>query len=1093
MSIRGVQLYVAQQACQVYSSKINKANKHIITSKLKTMNFWRFIIVFVLFFIGNKSVSGQELTQEELKEVEEKYYGNMDYFKGDKAYFQGDLDLSRSLYLSAADSFALKEQWEGYIEVMLYFTKSYLSDENYQIGIDQSIASMETIEQNAPEIYGKCEQFCEVIGKIYGQTYQNQKAAEYFSLQLNILKKYYPENTTSRFANAYNNIGKNFLFLGQKEDAKINLQKALEIILASKEEDTLEKAKNALSAYGNLAEIHKQEGDYEKALDAVYKGIDIGIKAYGKHDKILVYPYQIVASIYSLLVEPRSTKVYLKKAIDVIQNAEVTELWLTNQMLPYLYLTIGVANLNLNEPQKAIVHFDKAIAILTKIDEITPLYFAAIIGKGNALHLNKSYKKALTQFELSDSIFLDLRKNGKTDHVSYQTLYHQSLRTRGALWNDQNDLAKAKQFYLESIKKENSSPQGLQLFILSNMDIAALHEKKVELDSALLYSNAAFWKSCIKCDSIDNSNLPPASALINFEHTYNILAQRASIFNKLGSQATNQEERFKFYKKAMEMIDLADQFHDDNLKKINLLRNGSSKHLISGSELSLRKSLEIVWEQNINPDKGFYFTQKMKSQKLWMTLLKSEATSYGNLSKDLLEKEKHLTEEINHYENLLHIAASQNDTANIDLYENKYLFELKRDYIDLQNYLENQFPNYYASKYQFIPVNPESLQEVLEKNELLIEYIFTDSSIFTFTIAQNSPLQLKQIKFDPQIIQCIDDCKSLLSNSTMSRPSSREKFINLSHQLYQQFLHPIEDQLKGKKRLIIIGDGMTNYIPFETLLATKEIKPFKDLDFLVKNHEISYHYSSTLFAKAKRKEMTKNEGVFAFAPVYDNGVNMIAVSLRNYDDVTAIDSTLRAYTPDGFFAPLPESENEAKSIVHLFEKQNTNATLALRENATEKNLKTNLEQPYRFLHIAGHSFADLENPKFSGIACFQEENIDSTSTNDGTLFTGEIYNISSQADLVTLSSCESGFGKLEKTEGLLGLNRAFIYAGTPNVVFSLWKVYDKVSANLMVDFYKSVLEGKDYSASLREAKLKLLDNEATAAPHFWSPFLLIGR
>ena len=106
---------------------------------------------------------------------------------------------------------------------------------------------------------------------------------------------------------------------------------------------------------------------------------------------------------------------------------------------------------------------------------------------------------------------------------------------------------------------------------------------------------------------------------------------------------------------------------------------------------------------------------------------------------------------------------------------------------------------------------------------------------------------------------------------------------------------------------------------------------------------------------------------------------------------------------------------------------------------------------------------------------------------------GEIYTLQSKADLVTLSSCESGFGKVTWHDGVLGLNRAFLYAGTPNVVFSLWKVYDKVSADLMVDFYKNILDGKDYSESLREAKLKLLNNEATAAPHFWSPYLLIGR
>ena len=106
---------------------------------------------------------------------------------------------------------------------------------------------------------------------------------------------------------------------------------------------------------------------------------------------------------------------------------------------------------------------------------------------------------------------------------------------------------------------------------------------------------------------------------------------------------------------------------------------------------------------------------------------------------------------------------------------------------------------------------------------------------------------------------------------------------------------------------------------------------------------------------------------------------------------------------------------------------------------------------------------------------------------------GEIYNLNTKADLVTLSSCESGLGKLDGADGLVGLNRAFIYAGIPNVVFSLWKVYDRVSSTFMVAFYESVLEGENYATSLRRAKLKLLESESTASPHYWSPFLLIGR
>jgi len=137
----------------------------------------------------------------------------------------------------------------------------------------------------------------------------------------------------------------------------------------------------------------------------------------------------------------------------------------------------------------------------------------------------------------------------------------------------------------------------------------------------------------------------------------------------------------------------------------------------------------------------------------------------------------------------------------------------------------------------------------------------------------------------------------------------------------------------------------------------------------------------------------------------------------------------------------------------------------------------------------------LDFPKFSGIACYTEkkDEDDTDTKEDGTLYIGEIYGLSSKADLVTLSSCESGFGKLEGSEGLLGINRSFIYAGTPNVVFSLWKVYDKVSSELMVDFYENVLLEKDYAKSLRAAKLNLLKKETTAAPHFWAPYLLIGR
>ena len=95
---------------------------------------------------------------------------------------------------------------------------------------------------------------------------------------------------------------------------------------------------------------------------------------------------------------------------------------------------------------------------------------------------------------------------------------------------------------------------------------------------------------------------------------------------------------------------------------------------------------------------------------------------------------------------------------------------------------------------------------------------------------------------------------------------------------------------------------------------------------------------------------------------------------------------------------------------------------------------------------------------------------------------------------MVLSSCESGIGKLLEGEGMLGLNRSFINAGIPNVMYSLWKVNDAKSSELMIEFYRKILESnKSYSAALRAAKLKLISKKETALPLYWSGFVLIGR
>lgn len=117
----------------------------------------------------------------------------------------------------------------------------------------------------------------------------------------------------------------------------------------------------------------------------------------------------------------------------------------------------------------------------------------------------------------------------------------------------------------------------------------------------------------------------------------------------------------------------------------------------------------------------------------------------------------------------------------------------------------------------------------------------------------------------------------------------------------------------------------------------------------------------------------------------------------------------------------------------------------------------------------------------------------SGSTEDGVLYADETYNLDLNADLVVLSSCESGLGKLAEGEGFLALTRGFLYSGARNILFSLWKINDRETCDLMVDFYKYYLNGDDFSKALRKAKLNMLKNPKTAKPGLWGGFILVGK
>mgnify|MGYP001166804495 CR=1 FL=1 len=159
------------------------------------------------------------------------------------------------------------------------------------------------------------------------------------------------------------------------------------------------------------------------------------------------------------------------------------------------------------------------------------------------------------------------------------------------------------------------------------------------------------------------------------------------------------------------------------------------------------------------------------------------------------------------------------------------------------------------------------------------------------------------------------------------------------------------------------------------------------------------------------------------------------------------------------------------------------------DNISELQFKSSDIEQYKYIHIAAHGVHDDENPKYSGILLGRNEN----DNEDGILQNHEIYPLNLNADLVTLSSCFSGFGEIDPNEGNMGIYRSFLIAGAKSVIISLWNVEDESTSILFTKFYEKLKEGKSKAESLRLAKMHLKNKTRFDHPFYWAPFILMGE
>ena len=487
-------------------------------------------------------------------------------------------------------------------------------------------------------------------------------------------------------------------------------------------------------------------------------------------------------------------------------------------------------------------------------------------------------------------------------------------------------------------------------------------------------------------------------------------------------------------------------------------------------------------------------------------------------------------------------------------FQNDY-FNVHQAYKQLIQGFEQNYPDYYQLKYQTEVVSIEEIQANLTANQWMVSYFMGENRYYIFLIGKEDfeVFDFEKISGFEQLVE--DFLNAIQNHEwEVYAEKGYELYQELLQPLEMYLIDPSMEREDTIPQLIIISHGILHYLPFEALICTRpkgrvyveskeeenQGNPYQSLDYALLHFEVSYHYSATLwkyFLENKGERAPVNNRSFVgFAPVYQSemgsekksGSTLVANEREGVNENLQLAAKTigqwatrsNALRSDGTWNPLPHSKTEAQNIASLFAKKGLSAQIFLHEQATKERFREVVENS-RFLLIAAHGVVNDQYPKLSGLVFFPPmvggeavENSptperfgdiwngegrkmspcfsnDGESSRDCILSMEETYHLNLNADLVVLSSCESGIGELAKGEGMMAVNRGFLYAGARNVVSTLFKVYDRPSSLLTQYLFEGILEEMGYTEALRAAKLRLLKMERVDVKS-WCGFVLIG-
>ena len=923
------------------------------------------------------------------------------------------------------------------------------------------------------------------LASLYESLGEYEKALSLYQKALEMLEKLLGKEHLD-VALSLNNLAGLYSTMGQYKKALSLYQNTLEI----RQKLLGEEHPSVATSFNNLASVYESMGRYEEALPLYQQALKMRQKLLGEEHPDVAVSLNNLAGLYLAMGQYQEALALFQEALAMLKKLlgeEHPNVALSLNNLAHLYSTMG-------QYEKALPLFQQALAIHKKVlGEEHPsvaqsfnnlAYLYSAMGRyEDALSLSQQalaiHKKVLGEEHPDVAIDLNNLAGYYTNMGQYEkarTLYQQALKMRQNLLGEEHpDIAQS----LNNLGYLYQSIGEYEKALLLHQQALEMKQKLLEKkhpDIAVSLNNLGYLYQSI--EEYEKALLLHQQAL---EIRQKLLGEKhpsvASSLNNLAILYLAQEDitnALKVRDKALDIEEFNLTRHlivgsEDNKLQYMATLSGStdatvSFHLQDSSDnpLAARQALTTILRR-----KGRILDLLTNNQQILRQQLEPENKA---LLDELIQVNTQLT-------NLLYLKPEQITSPEE---HQQAIEELATKAQELEAKLSRLSDTF---KVETEPVTIETIQALIPENTALIEivrYQTFDPKTDKFGAYHYGAYILRStgdpVGIDLGDAATIDDqVENFRVNLARDIPIKQSK---ASGKLLEKLVFAkIRSLLKQNEKILLSPDGDLNLIPFEALVDENN-------DYLVQNYTFTY--------------LTSGRDLIRLAAHSPSNATPVFMGHPNFKDPgTIAQRSANSPLSSVVWTALPQTENEINAIAALF----NNSQVFMQEEASEITLKQ-VQQP-SILHIATHGF--FENPRqfpnplaASGLALSGIDSRLGGEAENGLFTALEVTSLDLVGtQLVVLSACDTGLGKVAVGEGIYGLKRAFVIAGTQTQMISLWRVDDEGTKDLMVAYYNKLLkEKKGRTQGLRELQLSMINGEKGENyqhPYYWASFILSGE